>query len=734
MFGVIQQLFEVPVRSAPAAERERLLSGAATVAAGLFADAPIDHATRADGGFATLHGLYWLAAGIAGGHPLVLTVDDAHWADEPTLRALSFLAGRIADVPIVLVITLRSHEPSGAADVLAGLESDPNACRMELLALGPAGVAEIVQAVIPAAGDELCRAVYEATGGNPLYVRELLRSVTAGDGGMPSIAAVREAAVAPVGERVMRRVAALGPHAPRLAAAMAVLGASGRLRDAAEVAGQSEDGAAGAARAMRRVEILGVEDPFEWTHPIVQRSIYDALTVTERDALHARVARYSRGGRVTRCCGGAPFGAPPRRLHRRRHGAAGGRRRSAHPGRARRSRGAPPARARRRRRRATPCHAAPRARAGRGHAPRSRRNGRPGGGARGVNRFSRAALATLALTESYTFAGRWDTAADVMEQGLELLDDLEPELVLELELAHCLACAVDPSLVDALPAGSCAPEGTRPRRVLARARSVRRAGDGVGIRRRRPRGRAALCDHALGDGILISERSAGAYAPTHVLAALVTIDEFERALDFTAELERAARAQGSVANVMAATGVRGWTCLVRGDLAGGEEILRPLVDTAAENGMVLLLVTLLWWMTDVIIERPSNEALAAMVESIELPPAFAEVAGGAWLLSVRGRLRAAQGRAKRPRRICGRRPGCSRDSVSVRCTPPRAPRSRSARTGRSRGSPGAGGRGAGARGPCRLRPSTRHRTSRRRAARGPRRGSGAAARVGRGAR
>jgi DNA-binding CsgD family transcriptional regulator len=59
--------------------------------------------------------------------------------------------------------------------------------------------------------------------------------------------------------------------------------------------------------------------------------------------------------------------------------------------------------------------------------------------------------------------------------------------------------------------------------------------------------------------------------------------------------------------------------------------------------MVLLLVTALWWLTDVIIERPSNEALAAMVESIELPPAFAEVAGGAWLLSVRGRLRASQG-------------------------------------------------------------------------------------------
>src|SRR4051812_16743048 len=42
-FGVIRQLFEVPVRSAPTVDRERLLSGAAAAAAGLFEDAPIEH-------------------------------------------------------------------------------------------------------------------------------------------------------------------------------------------------------------------------------------------------------------------------------------------------------------------------------------------------------------------------------------------------------------------------------------------------------------------------------------------------------------------------------------------------------------------------------------------------------------------------------------------------------------------------------------------------------------------
>ena len=187
---------------------------------------------------------------------------------------------------------------------------------------------------------------------------------------------------------------------------------------------------------------------------------------------------------------------------------------------------------------------------------------------------------------------------------------------------------------------------------------------------------------------------------------------------------------------MAATGVRGWISLFRGDLAGGEEILRPLVDTAAENGMVLLLVTILWWLTDVIIERPSNEALAALVEAIELPPAFAEVAGGAWLLSVRGRLRAAQG-ARAEAEADLRQAGSSvrRDWVSDRCTCHRVPRSLSCcdrmiatrpgrwwpRNWRLPTAPASPGRGAS-------------RSARVGLARGPRGGCGDAARVGRGAR
>ena len=269
--------------------RERLLSGAAAAASGLFEDAPIDHTSRGDGGFATLHGLYWVAAGIAAGLPLVLTVDDAHWVDEPTLRALSFLAGRIADVPIVLVITLRSNEPSRVAEVLANLESNPSArggwisrrsgprlsprscggCSPRLTtscagpSTSPVPVTRCTSANCCAASRATARLRRSPRFGRLRRLRWPNKSCAAWP---------RSVRARPDWRRRCRRWArAAGSATPPKSP-----GRTSTTRPR--------------RRAMRRVEILGTEDPFEWIHPIVQRSIHDVLTVTERDALHARAA------------------------------------------------------------------------------------------------------------------------------------------------------------------------------------------------------------------------------------------------------------------------------------------------------------------------------------------------------------------------------------------------------------------------------------------------------------
>src|SRR4051812_16812809 len=81
-----------------------LLAGPARPAAVVF-DAQAEPAS-ADA-FAVLHALYWLTARLAERTPLLLAVDDAHWADEPSLRYLIYLAGRLADQPIAALVATR---------------------------------------------------------------------------------------------------------------------------------------------------------------------------------------------------------------------------------------------------------------------------------------------------------------------------------------------------------------------------------------------------------------------------------------------------------------------------------------------------------------------------------------------------------------------------------------------------------------------------------------------------
>jgi hypothetical protein len=92
-YGLVRQLFEAPLVAASPAERAELLAGAAGRAAALFGvtAAPDDSAEALlDPSFAILHGLYWLCANLGRRCPLLLCIDDAHWADQASLRFLHY--------------------------------------------------------------------------------------------------------------------------------------------------------------------------------------------------------------------------------------------------------------------------------------------------------------------------------------------------------------------------------------------------------------------------------------------------------------------------------------------------------------------------------------------------------------------------------------------------------------------------------------------------------------------
>src|SRR5207249_4439705 len=125
VWNIVRQLFASLI-AAGAREQATLLRGAS----GLAGPA-LGLSERSDN--EALHGLYWLTADMAERAPLLLAVDDAHWGDDSSLRYLSYLAERIADLAVVAVVAQR---PGGQ-----------ERAELQALATGPAtevlGLAEL---------------------------------------------------------------------------------------------------------------------------------------------------------------------------------------------------------------------------------------------------------------------------------------------------------------------------------------------------------------------------------------------------------------------------------------------------------------------------------------------------------------------------------------------------------------------------------------------------------------
>src|SRR4051794_8659932 len=194
-FGVVRQLFEDLLVHAEPEERGRWLEGAARPAAA---------ALSLDGGApapssqpSALHALYWLTANVAAQAPLALVVDDAHWADESSLHVVSYLARRLGDLPVTLLVALRPAEPGAANELLDELALTPDATRLTLAPLGPDVIATLVRRQVPAADDAFCAACHAACAGNPFYLDELLHAVGAAEGADAD--AIRGAAAASLG-------------------------------------------------------------------------------------------------------------------------------------------------------------------------------------------------------------------------------------------------------------------------------------------------------------------------------------------------------------------------------------------------------------------------------------------------------------------------------------------------------------------------------------------------------
>jgi DNA-binding CsgD family transcriptional regulator len=250
-------------------------------------------ATASDPSFSIQHGLYWLAANLSAGRPLLLAVDDAHWADEPSLRWMVYLARRLEGLRVVLLAAFRPQEPATADPSLLALRGQAAALLHPAL-LSQSAVAELVSAAMAAGSNEnISEALWVASGGNPLYLYELLRGLELHTQAVaePRPAELPASNLEGIGRQVIARARSLDPAALRLAQALAVLGDRCDLRHAAAIAGLNITDPIRLTAGLVRLEVLATDDPPGFIHPVILQSIHASLASDQRDAAHRAAAR-----------------------------------------------------------------------------------------------------------------------------------------------------------------------------------------------------------------------------------------------------------------------------------------------------------------------------------------------------------------------------------------------------------------------------------------------------------
>ncbi len=221
-----------------------------------------------------------LLAEVAEERPLLAVVDDAHWLDDASLRAVAFVARRLLAEKIALVFAARQ---ATVPDVLGGLAS------LHVEPLGPRDARALLESVLPAPFDEsvLDRIVVE-TRGNPLALLELPSGLTptqlAGGFGVPAATPLS----ASIEESFTRRLQDL-PDDTRLLlliAAAEPVGDPLLLWRAADKLGIPES----AVVTVEAEHLLELGARVVFRHPLVRSAIYGAATADERREIHRALA------------------------------------------------------------------------------------------------------------------------------------------------------------------------------------------------------------------------------------------------------------------------------------------------------------------------------------------------------------------------------------------------------------------------------------------------------------
>lgn len=235
--------------------------------------------------------------------PLVVVLDDLHWADSGSLALCEFVAARLDGTRVLVVGTYRPAELAPGhplVPTLGALARRPDLERINLRGLTEEEVGRFVArgwAVVPSR--ELTAALHARTEGNPFFLIELVR-LLASEGALGQADAVAAAQV-PAGVRdVLRRRLDRLPEATN--ALLRVAAVVGRRFDLGVLSAATDYDENRTLEAVEAALLAGIviEDPeavgrYQFAHTLVRQALYDELSAVRRARLHARVGSALEG-------------------------------------------------------------------------------------------------------------------------------------------------------------------------------------------------------------------------------------------------------------------------------------------------------------------------------------------------------------------------------------------------------------------------------------------------------
>jgi DNA-binding CsgD family transcriptional regulator len=641
-YSLVRQLLEPTVRAAAPSEREGMLAGAAGLATPAVLDIEPGGPPTAEREFAVLHGLYWLVANLSERSPVVLIVDDLHWSDLPSLRFFVYLARRLDGLAATLIASVRSDELVAGSVFIAQLKQTPGARIAAPAALSDTAVASVLTAEFDQqVGVAFASACRNATGGNPFLVRALAAALIA-DGIAPTSAATGKlASVGPgaVAHATLTRLGRLSADAIEFAQAIAVLGSDARWPLAARLAGLSEPAALMARDALVAANVLADGGALEFNHPIVRTAIYNDLSTGSRSVAHLRSADLltAEGAAIDQIAGHLLLSEPSRSTqtiatlreaasHALALGAPGNA--VAYLSRALDEGSERDLRANVLLELATAEQIA-RDPAAIAHFDE-------------VRRFASdpvvRARAMIGQAHTLAYLGDWQAASDLVDATFQELGGRDTALAAAAEALRAALCAYDPRLIDAfekrLPALRLLAAGDSGRTLALLLACVDAS-------------RGARQDHVV---TLVEYGWENGHYLTYgademlgqAITALVFCEHLDRADEIVETIRAASTTTGSVMRVLVADAHSAWIEARRGQLVTAAATMRDVFERATEAGLQFAVMVTLWYCADALLERPELADLATLAEQLELGP-LAEVAAGAQILQVRGRLRFANG-------------------------------------------------------------------------------------------